>query len=125
LSCSALWPFSTLGWHDLSKEDYKHFYPSTVLEKGYVTFGNRLIYRFFFQWINTCVVVKVLFFTLMPDTFLHSHDILFFWFAQMVMMGIEFTGSVSFSYVYLHGFIWDAEVRWDTMMLMVRCFQGQ
>jgi hypothetical protein len=48
LSCSALWPFSTLGWHDLSKEYYKHFYPSTVLEKGYVTFGNRLIHLFFF-----------------------------------------------------------------------------
>jgi hypothetical protein len=49
LSCSALWPFSTLGWPDLSKEDYKHFYPSTVLETGYVSFGNILIYFFFFQ----------------------------------------------------------------------------
>jgi hypothetical protein len=42
----------------------------------------------------------------------------------MIMMGIELTGSISFSYVYLHGVIRDAEMRWDTMMLMVCCFQG-
>lgn len=33
---SALWPFSTLGWPDLSSEDFKTFYPTTMLETGYV-----------------------------------------------------------------------------------------
>lgn len=33
---SALWPFSTLGWPDASAEDFRHFYPTTVLETGSV-----------------------------------------------------------------------------------------
>lgn len=70
---SALWPFSTLGWPDLSAEDFKTFYPTTMLETG--------------------------------------HDILFFWVARMVMMGIEFTGKVPFSYIYLHGLIRDSQGR--------------
>lgn len=32
---SALWPFSTLGWPDVTTEDYKTFYPTSVLVTGF------------------------------------------------------------------------------------------
>ena len=65
---SALWPFSTLGWPEQT-EDFKRFYPTSVLETGY--------------------------------------DIIFFWVARMIMMGLECTGDIPFDTVYLHGMIRD------------------
>ena len=32
---SALWPFSTLGWPNVNEEDYKTFYPTSVLVTGF------------------------------------------------------------------------------------------
>ena len=32
---SGLWPFSTLGWPDASAEDFKTFFPTTVMETGH------------------------------------------------------------------------------------------
>lgn len=40
-----------------------------------------------------------------------GHDILFFWVARMVMMGIQLTGSVPFKQVYLHAMVRDAHGR--------------
>jgi valyl-tRNA synthetase len=40
-----------------------------------------------------------------------GHDILFFWVARMIMMGLEFTGKAPFSTVYLHGLVRDEKGR--------------
>lgn len=40
-----------------------------------------------------------------------GHDILFFWVARMIMMGIEFTGKAPFHTVYLHGLVRDEKGR--------------
>jgi valyl-tRNA synthetase len=67
---SALWPFSTLGWPDDTRE-LSFFYPTSVL----VT----------------------------------SFDILFFWVARMMMMGLHFMKETPFRDVYLHALVRDAE----------------
>jgi valyl-tRNA synthetase len=41
------------------------------------------------------------------DTLITGFDILFFWVARMIMMGIRFTGKVPFSQVYLNGLVRD------------------
>ncbi|MEZ0392366.1 MAG: valine--tRNA ligase [Pseudobdellovibrionaceae bacterium] len=40
-----------------------------------------------------------------------GHDILFFWVARMIMMGLEFMRDVPFRQVYLHGLVRDSQGR--------------
>jgi len=43
-----------------------------------------------------------------PTTMMETgYDILFFWVARMIMMGLEFTGQAPFQTVYLHGLVRD------------------
>jgi len=65
---SALWPFSTLGWPEETRE-LKTFYPNSAL----VT----------------------------------APDIIFFWVARMMMMGLHFMGKVPFRHVYLTPIVTD------------------
>jgi valyl-tRNA synthetase len=67
---SALWPFSTLGWPEKTRE-LTFFYPTSVL--------------------------------------ITSFDILFFWVARMMMMGLHFMKETPFKDVYLHALVRDAD----------------
>ncbi len=65
---SALWPFSTMGWPDIT-DTLKKYYPTSVLVTGF--------------------------------------DIIFFWVARMIMMGLKFMKDIPFRDVYIHALVRD------------------
>uniref|UniRef100_A0A8C5A7W3 valine--tRNA ligase n=1 Tax=Gadus morhua TaxID=8049 RepID=A0A8C5A7W3_GADMO len=61
-----------------------------------------------FGWPNATQDLNVFY----PGTLLETgHDILFFWVARMVMMGLKLTGKLPFKEVYLHAVVRDAHGR--------------
>lgn len=79
---SGLWPFSTLGW------------PENQLKVKRVK-GKVSDFEYFY-----------------PTTIMETgYDILFFWVARMIMMGLELTGRAPFKTVYLHGLVRDEQNR--------------
>uniref|UniRef100_A0A3P9PD96 Valine--tRNA ligase n=1 Tax=Poecilia reticulata TaxID=8081 RepID=A0A3P9PD96_POERE len=61
-----------------------------------------------FGWPNESQDLNVFY----PGTLLETgHDILFFWVARMVMMGLKLTGKLPFKEVYLHAVVRDAHGR--------------
>jgi valyl-tRNA synthetase len=65
---SALWPFSTLGWPEKTR-DLQLYYPTSAMVTGF--------------------------------------DIIFFWVARMMMMGLRFMEEVPFRQVYINGLVRD------------------
>ena len=55
-------------------------------------------------WPSETVDLKYFYPTTVMET---GYDILFFWVARMIMMGLEFSGDIPFEIVYLHGLIRD------------------
>jgi valyl-tRNA synthetase len=67
---SALWPFSTLGWPEQTRE-LERYYPTSVLVTAF--------------------------------------DIIFFWVARMMMMGLHFMREEPFPSVFIHGIVRDEQ----------------
>ncbi len=78
---SALWPFSTTGWpSELQPDTAGRVEAEALLKQFYPT-----------------------------STLVSAFDILFFWIARMIMMGLHFMKEIPFKEVYIHALVRDAD----------------
>ncbi len=98
---SALWPFSTLGWPDTTERSEGASEASTPEAAG----GAVAKQAAGGQGPPTRNIALKRFY---PSSDMETgYDILFFWVARMMMMGLHFMGDVPFKRVLLHGLIVD------------------
>ena len=89
---SGLWPFSTLGWPQVKEgeksREKREDAGDADSHSSNLTTDSSDFARYY------------------PTTVLETgYDIIFFWVARMIMMGLYFTGEAPFRYVYLHGMV--------------------
>ncbi len=85
---SGLWTHSTLGWPE-DTDDLRYFYPKPGYDPSTEKINDDFVYDHFVM-----------------ET---GYDILFFWVARMIMMGLENTGREPFHTVFLNGLIRDTQ----------------
>jgi valyl-tRNA synthetase len=90
---SWLWPFATFGWPDQSSVVSRQLSDRNNLESE-----NRKLKTELDYFYPTSVLVT-------------APEILFFWVARMIIAGLEFTGDIPFSDVYIHGTVRDIRGR--------------